>query len=309
MRIFRKDNLLFFVGVLVAVAVFLKNSWISEDAYILFRSLEQLFAGNGPVWNPHERVQVFTSPLWYILLAVIRIFSADHFLNSILLSLALFLTVLFMLRSIFKDNTAFFLSVLLLCASNGFFDYTSSGLENILGYAVITLFISMYFCVFDCNSDKRDLDILLLLSGLVILVRHDLALLVLPSAVYSVISRFRSYSRRHWAVIIILSFLPFFAFTLFSLLYYGFPFPNTAYAKLNTGIDKIEIIKQGLCYFYSSLLHDSITLVVIFTAIALSLFSHRCIHNRYLGYGIILNLLYIIYVGGDFMQGRFFSRV
>ena len=31
-----------------------------------------------------------------------------------------------------------------------------------------------------------------------------------------------------------LGFLPFIFWELFSLLYYGFPFPNTAYAKLGT---------------------------------------------------------------------------
>ena len=34
--------------------------------------------------------------------------------------------------------------------------------------------------------------------------------------------------------------LPLLAWELFSLLFYGFPFPNTYYAKLNTGIPKAE---------------------------------------------------------------------
>ena len=67
------------VGAAYAFAawVFLKNAWVVEDAYIIFRSVEQVFAGNGPVWNPHERVQAFTSPLWFGLLVLSRIVSAD----------------------------------------------------------------------------------------------------------------------------------------------------------------------------------------------------------------------------------------
>ena len=38
----------------------------------------------------------------------------------------------------------------------------------------------------------------------------------------------------------LIAFLPFVAWEGFSLLYYGVPFPNTAYAKLNTGTPTAE---------------------------------------------------------------------
>src|SRR6185503_20319626 len=53
------------------------------------------------------------------------------------------------------------------------------------------------------------------------------------------------------------------AWTLFSLIYYGFPFPNTAYAKLATGIDSSELRAQGLLYLLDSLDRDPITLTTI----------------------------------------------
>ena len=56
----------------LTIWVFIKNAWVTEDAYIIFRSVEQVFAGNGPVWNPHERVQAFTSPLWFGVLVLTR---------------------------------------------------------------------------------------------------------------------------------------------------------------------------------------------------------------------------------------------
>ena len=61
----RRSIILAVVAYTVAIGIFVKNAWVAEDAYIVFRSVEQLFAGNGPVWNPHERVQAFTSPLWF----------------------------------------------------------------------------------------------------------------------------------------------------------------------------------------------------------------------------------------------------
>src|SRR5262245_57547519 len=69
------------------LAVILNSAWVTEDAYITFRSIEQLFAGNGPRWNPHERVQVFTHPLWFILLSFWRVVSSNLYIGAIVLSL------------------------------------------------------------------------------------------------------------------------------------------------------------------------------------------------------------------------------
>jgi len=41
-----------------------------DDAFIAFRYAEHLVAGLGPVWNPGERVEGFSSPLWLGLLVV-----------------------------------------------------------------------------------------------------------------------------------------------------------------------------------------------------------------------------------------------
>ena len=42
----RKPTLLFLLSLAIAIFVFLKNAWVGEDSYILFRSIEQLFSGN-----------------------------------------------------------------------------------------------------------------------------------------------------------------------------------------------------------------------------------------------------------------------
>ena len=145
------------------------------------------------------------------------------------------------------------------------------------------------------------------LFGLIICVRHDLALLLFPATAYVFLRHIKVFSARQWLVLGVLAALPFLAYSLFALIYYGFPFPNTAYAKLSTGIDKTAIIKQGIKYFYSSLRYDSITLLVIAGSLALTFFRPAANGLRYLAAGMVLNLCYVAYVGGDFMQGRFFS--
>jgi len=96
--------------------------------------------------------------------------------------------------------------------------------------------------------------------------------------------------------------VPAVAWTLFSLVYYGFPFPNTAYAKLATGIDSSELRAQGLLYLLDSLDRDPITLTTIAIAAVIAAVQ-RTVAARVFAAGIILYVWYIVSIGGDFMAG------
>ena len=294
-----------------AVGIFLKNAWVTEDAYIIFRSVEQMFAGNGPVWNPHERVQVFTSPLWFGLLVLSRILSVDLYLNAVGLSFALWLFTLRNLQRLAPNSPAFAMSVLLCVASTAVHDYTSSGLENVLAYALITYFllqtVRLHRDALEPPEVTRTLFHLCLAFGLISVTRHDLVLLLLPPAAFAVWSHRRLITARSWFSLASAAFVPLAAWTLFSLVYYGFPWPNTAYAKLNTGIARADLVLQGLRYLYVGMLQDAITLPIIGAALFVSCFSPRPAACRFVGAGIVLNLVYVVSVGGDFMLGRFLS--
>jgi arabinofuranosyltransferase len=93
---------------------------------------------------------------------------------------------------------------------------------------------------------------------------------------------------------------------VFSLIYYGAIFPNTAYAKLGTGIDTTLLMAQGFQYALYFIQADSLLALVIGYAIFDSLASRDAL-TKMLGLGIILYIVYIIIIGGDFMLGRFFS--
>jgi len=56
------------LGVLAAQAW--RHRWTSDDGFIYFRVVQQLRAGNGPVFNDGERVEAFTGVLWTALLAI-----------------------------------------------------------------------------------------------------------------------------------------------------------------------------------------------------------------------------------------------
>ncbi|MEJ2608136.1 MAG: hypothetical protein P8Z41_15915, partial [Anaerolineales bacterium] len=100
--------------------------------------------------------------------------------------------------------------------------------------------------------------------------------------------------------------LPLLAWEVFSIIYYGFPIPNTAYAKLNQGIVKTDLIEQGVYYLFNSILWDPATLSTIGLGVLLSL-SNRDRGVHMIAIGTLVYLCYVVWIGGDFMSGRFFS--
>jgi arabinofuranosyltransferase len=93
---------------------------------------------------------------------------------------------------------------------------------------------------------------------------------------------------------------------VFSLTYYGFPFPNTAYSKLNAAISTGQFMSQGAWYLVECASRDPLTALVILLGIVAPLLTR----NRLLlphALGVLLYLLYVVRVGGDFMAGRFLT--
>lgn len=81
-----------------------------------------------------------------------------------------------------------------------------------------------------------------LCAGLSLVNRMDTALIFAPVLAYAWLAE-----RNLRATAVILAGLsPFIAWEVFSVVYYGFPFPNTAYAKLGTGIDKADVLYEGV---------------------------------------------------------------
>lgn len=78
----------------IAVIAFVggwRRRWISDDGLIVLRTVRNLLAGNGPVFNAGERVEANTSTLWqYLIFAVAKVTGGD--LTTIALWLALLLT-------------------------------------------------------------------------------------------------------------------------------------------------------------------------------------------------------------------------
>ena len=297
-------NKIFYLSIVVLFALFfivlVKTAWLSDDSFITLRVIDNFVNGYGLRYNVVERVQAYTHPLWLFLLTLPYFVFKDPFYTPILISIALTLILLYLLifkLSISRFNSIFI--IILLIASKSFIDYSSSGLENPLSHLLIVIYI--YFYLKEIEIQRKIL-ILSFIISLSYLNRIDSILIYIPSLFYLF---YQNHSKKNF-LYAIYGFLPIILWTVFSIVYYGFPFPNTFYAKINTGIPKLEIFSQGVYYFINSLKFDTITLVIIFLVIGITFIKRIKIHY-YIVFGILLYLIYIIYIGGDFMSGRFFS--
>ena len=93
---------------------------------------------------------------------------------------------------------------------------------------------------------------------------------------------------------------------VFSYVYYGFPFPNTYYAKVATGIPRSIQLRQGIAYVANSVNFDPVTLGIVALAGAVA-FRLRRWPELFACASAFLYVMYTVSVGGDFMSGRFFA--
>jgi arabinofuranosyltransferase len=280
--------------------VLLRTAWVCDDAYITFRTADNFVHGHGLRWNTDERVQAFTHPLWLGVFVIPYSVTRDAFHTAIVLGLLLSVATAVLLPWRFAVSaTTAVLALLLLVGSRAFVDYSTSGLENPLVHLLFLLFLLELRTP---ALESRSLFRLSLWAGLATLTRMDALLLFLPGLAWTVARSRRGSTLGRVAA----GFVPFAVWELFALFYYGSPFPNTALAKLHTGVGHLDLLRCGVHYYRNSLLTDPLTLGAIFAALAVAAWR-RTARDLCVAGGMILSLAYVLAIGGDFMSGRFFS--
>ncbi len=297
----KKRALLWGLGALFAVLV-VRNAWLSDDAYITFRTVDNFIHGYGLVWNVGERVQSYTHPLWMLFLSACYAVTHEIYFTSLALSIGLTLLTVWLLVRGARDTEAAALGLTAFIFSKAAVDYATSGLENPLSHLLLVLFLLVYFDERD-SSPRRCLR-LALLASLGVMNRMDTALLYGPPLLWAF---WRQADKKSALRAYLLGAVPFLLWEAFSLFYYGFPFPNTAYAKLNTGlIPRAALLRAGWDYLRNSAQVDPVTLLCVLGGFFAPLVSREW-RKLPVSAGVALSLAYVVYIGGDFMSGRFLT--
>jgi arabinofuranosyltransferase len=287
------------IGAFVLVAI--RTAWICDDAYINFRTIDNFLHGYGLRWNVAERVQTFTDPLWLFLVAASVGITKEFYFTTIVLSIAASAAAIAIyVKLAAPDRSTAACGVVLLLSSKAFVDYSTGGLENPLAHLLIVTFLALYGR-WD-EPEPRQIRWLTLLATLSVLTRMDTALLIMPSLAAAVISA----GVRRSVVPVAAAATPLLAWLMFSIVYYGQPLPNTAYAKLGGGAPRFELVEQGFYFLFDSIARDPLTLTVICGGVCAPFIIGRP-RDRAVAAGMLLTLVYIVAIGGDFMSGRFLA--
>lgn len=276
------------------------TAWMGDDAYITLRTLDNWVHGHGLRFNVDERVQAYTHPLWLFVLALPYAVTGEPYYTTLFVSMNLaFAAVLLVAWRGTAHARLGAALIVLLMFSKAFMDFSTSGLENSLTHLLLALWL---LATGDDEKPARRLWAGSLLAGLLVVNRLDLLLLIGPPWVWSVLGL----SKRGRLGAALVAVAPVMGWLGFALFYYGSPIPNTAFAKLGHGLGPVVMVLQGLAYARDSLLHDPVTLGTVLVALPMA-FTRREGRAISLMIGAALYCAYVVWIGGDFMSGRFFT--
>lgn len=309
-----RERTIVIVACVVAFFVVGNYPWVCDDATISLRYADNLARGYGLVFNPGERVQGFTNPLWTLLL-VPGAALGSYEPWAVGLGLACTIGLLHLLARLARREDfgvwglGFCLAATFLC--EGFIQFQTSGLET----SLVNLLVAATL-VAALAADARHRGLAPICAALACLTRLDSALLTAPIVVVMSLDApggWRRGLQRAWlgsalAAGLVLAWLG------FAAIYYGYPLPNTFYAK--TGAPRGEVLELGLRYLADFAILRAPTTLIMIVGLACvpwlwrpatpdepATRDQRLFGAAALGGG--LALVYVVWVGGDYMHGRF----
>jgi hypothetical protein len=227
---------------IAVVALFLAHALylacVAEDAFISFRFARNLVEGHGLLWNPGQPpVEGYTNFLWLLLCALLLRLGLDPLVGSQVLGVAASLVTLAYTyrcgtRLLAWSPAAALLPCLFLALSGPFATWAAGGLEtNCFG---MLLLVGIYHFASYWRGGRR-LDLFACFGALLlsILTRPEGALvyaLVLALALPASRGRM-ALSLRDFSAPVLLSLALFAVYFGWRWGYFGYPLPNTFYAK------------------------------------------------------------------------------
>ncbi len=308
------DRWLFIGAIAIASLVAWRHRFIQDDAFISFRYAYHLATGHGLVWNVGEpAVQGFTNPLWTLALALGIKIGLDPLRLSQGMGLACFVVTLATagrlaagLTGARRVGTAVVVALGLNASFNA---YATGGLETQSQAMLVAL---VAWCVYR-RSDGSPSAVrwaagASTAAGLALWTRLDSALLVAPLLLPVLVEARRARSAR----LAVAAVLPVTALAaglaFFSWVVFGSLLPNTFYAK--TGEVDAAVLQAGVAYSVSFLTHYQLVPIL-----GIALFLGRGALREPPAllsatiFAIVIWSIYVVAIGGDFMEYRLFVPV
>ena len=296
-----------------------------DDANIYLVYMRNFAHGHGFVYNiGSEKVEGFTSLLWTLIGSFFYSVKQNPEIlllitNTVLISYALWKVVCYIDRDqkdscVISPSSLLFLG--LIFAIPGYFTWTVLSLMETGLWSALLIALTLH--VIDGKSEQYSVKSTLKFSLLIVLL-----VLCRPESIswglFFIVSMYikmmminNSIKKSFYLITpLLFVFICSIAFLiLWRKIYFGFPFPNTYYAKIDSDIT--NNFKFGIRYIYLSFINNPIILLIISISL-ISLYKFwkdrtlKTQYSYYLCFGItLLTLIIPLYTGGDhFGYSRF----
>jgi arabinofuranosyltransferase len=338
----KRFGIFFLLLLAITIADFIylgKPSKGIDDANIFFRYAENIVHGYGFVFNPGgERVEGFTSFLWVLICAAFYAVS-NHF-AILLLGFSLFLTTLTitMVYSelekeieifdlfFFKKYFFWIYCAFIICIGPSFVAWSvlslmENGLWNFIFVSMVVMIIQLVRN--DFSFLKKT--IFIIAAILLLATRPEaFAWIIFFGLVFFIIQKVKQRSALFPIAFVFISVLVSIAATYFRKKYFGYPLPNTYYAKVSHNL--FYNFSNGFKYGVEFLTTYNPVITISFVLLVAAVFNKKnlvqAFKNSSARYGAILHSLCIITVticfsillpfttGGDHFGGfRFYQGI
>lgn len=303
-------RLLLAAGVSLGLFLAWRILWIADDAFISFRYARNFARGLGLVYNEGEWVEGYTNFLWTFLLGLVGKLGVDIPLTALFANLACYVGALLLTARVVArlspQRPAVPFAALGLALTKPFYTFAGSGLETmpiaLLGIAAMAL----------CLRKRGEFWAGVALTAAVLCRPDQLLLYVAMGAalvgedlVFGEGRVFRRLRLRRYLALaapFVVLYLPYF---MLRWSMYGAPFPNTFYAKSGSS----AYWSQGFVYLTHFMSTTGAWLWLPLFLVSIFIPSRRREVFRlraFAGLSVALLGAYVVRVGGDFMEFRFF---
>jgi arabinofuranosyltransferase len=209
--------------------IWLFRGFVIDDTFISFRYVDQWVHGNGLVYNIGERVEGYSNFLWVVLLAPFALAGTDLLLAAKIVGAICSLLTVVLVWGVARRWPLSWIAPLLLVASGPFAAWSVGGLETPLFVLLLTAALALFL-----REEQQERGWLSgICFGLLALTRPEGGLFALVAVG---VRGWRLAHQRNWphrrdwarAAAVGAIVLPHLAWRLS---YYGYPLPNTVYAK------------------------------------------------------------------------------
>ena len=292
------------VVVLLMLFAFCKPKLV-DDAFISFRYAENLVDGHGFVFNPGgDRVEGYTNFLWVMLIAggLLAGIQPEHFV--LILSFPIYLACLLLSYRLairmLGNRSLGFIIMILVGTNYTVSTFATCGLETCLQLLEFLTVIHIVSVSMERGWNARRSLALSVTLSITLLTRPDAVVLAFVG-LYAFFRSVKDVRPLNWICIAAPFVLVVFPYLIWKVSYFNALLPNSYHARVHG----LTAIPYGLLYIY---LFGLSYLLLPYLLVLPLFWKSSKVKNSHVGIAglcVLTWIIYVVWVGGDFMEFRF----